>query len=245
MTLGVLPISKIIQQRRLLYLHHILNQEEDSLLNKILRAQIKKPVRNDWIKLAYKDLEHLEITLTLEEIKSMSKGKFSKIVQQKVDSKAFEELIKEKNNQSKVKNCIFSKLQMEYYFEPSHRLSKQEMIFMFLAKTRNLPLKNNFKFREEDISCPTEGCIGLDSQEHLFSGECLPGVTENHKTVYYTDIFSTYPEKALEALKLLKHNYDQRQEILSQQRDPEDQDTHSDVLDLGARRGALNCRPSP
>ena len=30
---------------------------------------------------------------------------------------------------------------MEYYFEPSYRLSKQEMVFILLAKTLNLPLK--------------------------------------------------------------------------------------------------------
>ena len=46
LTLGVQPISYIIRQRRLSFLHYILNEEDSSAIKMVLIAQIDKPSKN-------------------------------------------------------------------------------------------------------------------------------------------------------------------------------------------------------
>ena len=43
--LGIVPISYLIKARKQMYLHHILQQEEDSLLHRFFTAQMKFPVK--------------------------------------------------------------------------------------------------------------------------------------------------------------------------------------------------------
>ena len=73
--LGIVPIRFIIQTRRLLYLHHILQQKEESLLYRFFEAQLENPTSKDWVSQTLDDLEEFEINLELEEIQNMKKRK--------------------------------------------------------------------------------------------------------------------------------------------------------------------------
>ena len=92
--LGQFPARFEIQKMRLLYLKYILEQTEDSLLNKFLNLQFKKPTRGDWASTCIKDLQELDITLSLEEIKTMTKYKFSKMLKMKISENALNYLKK-------------------------------------------------------------------------------------------------------------------------------------------------------
>ena len=78
--LGILPIRYIIQTRRLLYLHHILQQNENSLLFRFFMAQLGEPLSKDWVSQTLADLEELEINLELNSIKSMKKEKYKNLL---------------------------------------------------------------------------------------------------------------------------------------------------------------------
>ena len=62
---------------RLLYLKYILEQDEESKLKKFLNLQIEQPSRGDWVSICLNDLKELEITLSLDEIKQMTKEKYT------------------------------------------------------------------------------------------------------------------------------------------------------------------------
>ena len=47
--LGLVPISFIIKGRKQMFLHHILQQNEDSLLYSFFMAQMNSPSHNDWV----------------------------------------------------------------------------------------------------------------------------------------------------------------------------------------------------
>ena len=87
--LGVVPIRFIIQTRRLLYLHHILQQNEESLIYRFFEAQLENPTSKDWVSQTLEDLEEFEINLELEEIQNMKKEKYKKIVNERVQKRAF------------------------------------------------------------------------------------------------------------------------------------------------------------
>ena len=90
---GLIPISFIIQMRRLMFLHHILHQGEESLLYRFFFAQLSHPTKGDWVTEAMKDIEDSDLNLELEDIKNMSKGIFRKSVKQNMKNRAFDSLL--------------------------------------------------------------------------------------------------------------------------------------------------------
>ena len=86
--IGQAPARFEIQKMRLLYLKYILDEEEDSILKKFLNLQFKEPVRRDWASTVMRDINELEINLSLEEIKNMTKTKFSRIQKIKIKKNA-------------------------------------------------------------------------------------------------------------------------------------------------------------
>ena len=47
--MGLVPISYIIKERRLMFLHHVLQQKEDSLVFRFFIAQMNSPTYKDWV----------------------------------------------------------------------------------------------------------------------------------------------------------------------------------------------------
>ena len=96
--LGLIPIRYIIQTRRVLFLHHILQQKKDSLLYRFFIAQLENPTYRDWVSQVLEDLEILEISLEIEEIQTMKIDKFKHIVKKSVKEKAFLYLLQKKTD---------------------------------------------------------------------------------------------------------------------------------------------------
>ena len=58
--LGLVPISFLVKGRKQMYLHHILQQKEDSLLYRFFVAQMKSPSKDDWISQVLKEQDEFE-----------------------------------------------------------------------------------------------------------------------------------------------------------------------------------------
>ena len=69
--LNCLPIRFIIMSRRLNFLSSILKEDEDSLLFKFLQAQLRNPNKKDWGQTVSKDMEMLEMDVSIYNIASM------------------------------------------------------------------------------------------------------------------------------------------------------------------------------
>ena len=95
---GVIPISYLVKIRRLMFLHHILHQEEKSLLYRFFMAQLSNPTKGDWVTEALEDIDYLDSKLDLEDIGSMSKNRFKKIVKCKTKQKALDYLLGKKES---------------------------------------------------------------------------------------------------------------------------------------------------
>ena len=95
---GKMPLRFILQKRRLIYWHHLVNLKNDSLLKKFYEAQLNQPVKGDWVTLLKKDKDDFQIKFTDEELKGISKSKFKKIIKKKANKIAIEYLKKLKAN---------------------------------------------------------------------------------------------------------------------------------------------------
>ena len=84
---GATPIRFTIMQRRLMFLHYILNEEKSSLISKCFEAQKRNPCRNDWIISIYEDLVELDIGLSFEDIQNLSKYQFQKFLRKLLKGK--------------------------------------------------------------------------------------------------------------------------------------------------------------
>ena len=166
--MGCVPIRFIIKNRRLMFLHYILPQNESSLLFKFFKAQLDNPVKGDWSEQVLFDLEEINLQLSFEEIKRLSKETFRMKLKKAIDKAALKWLIEEKEKKSKVKNLSYEHLKMQSYLIGSE-METREKKFLFQMRCRMIDVKSNFKNNHSDLSCPL--CdIKEDDQKHVL--EC-------------------------------------------------------------------------
>ena len=85
MEVGQYPARFEIMKMRLLFMKYILNNDSNSLIYKFFELQIAQHVKGDWASSCFKDLENLNIELTLENIKEMPKTTFKRLVKEKIN----------------------------------------------------------------------------------------------------------------------------------------------------------------
>ena len=74
--MGYLPSSCIIKERRLMFLHQILQQLEESLVFRFFKAQIKSPTTHDW------DSTVLELPINIETGEKVTNGAFKYLIKE-------------------------------------------------------------------------------------------------------------------------------------------------------------------
>ena len=72
---GHIPARFAIKKGRLLFLKTILEEKEDSTIQRFLMLQFENPSKGDWASSCMQDLKDLEINLSLKEIRVISKYK--------------------------------------------------------------------------------------------------------------------------------------------------------------------------
>ena len=87
--MGCLPIRFIIKSRRIMFLHYILNQKQDSLIFKFFKAQLENPVKGDWSEQVKSDISEIGLKLTMEEISILSKESFRTKLKKGINAAAF------------------------------------------------------------------------------------------------------------------------------------------------------------
>ena len=117
--LGLLPLRDIIKQRRLNFLHYILNQGPNSIMFKVFETQQKYKTKKDWVTSIENDIKDLDINVTFENIKMMSKFTWKSLVKNSIHQKTFKILDNMKLTHSKVKDLKYIRLQMQDYLMPN------------------------------------------------------------------------------------------------------------------------------
>ena len=85
--LGVEPLRFIIMRRRLVYLQHVLKQNESSMVKEFLKTQSINPKKKDRVSTVNKDLEYFRIKLSFSEIEIMGKSTCKKLIKKKLVNK--------------------------------------------------------------------------------------------------------------------------------------------------------------
>ena len=120
---GFPPLAMVDEQGRLMFLHYLLNESEESLIFKVLKAQVKTQTKNDWINLLKSDLKYLDIYLSIDDIQALSKQQFKTFLHVIIQEKALKYLNNLKNNHSKVSHiqhdddessCFFLNVTQEF-----------------------------------------------------------------------------------------------------------------------------------
>ena len=70
---GAIPLRFTIYKRILMFLYYLFNEDEKSLINRFLKIQMENPSKQDWIHSVETDLEFLDIFLSYDDIKELSK----------------------------------------------------------------------------------------------------------------------------------------------------------------------------
>ena len=185
--MGCLPIRYIIMTRRIMYLHYLLTQDEDSLLSSFFMAQWENPVSVDWTEQAKMDLENIKLYITLEAIQMISKEEFQKVVKVAIHKAAFIYLNAEKEKRDKVKHAEHRYLKLQPYLCPG-KLGVKEAKLLFQLRTRMVDVKENFRNKYPDTMCPVCKGNSKDTQEHVL--ECSVPIKDTNMLVKRQVVFS-------------------------------------------------------
>ena len=114
--LGYLPARFEIIKMRLLYFKYILEQPEKSNIRKMLNLQFEKPSSGDWASACMSDLEYINLKISTEEIREITKRKYLEIIKEKISTRALNYLIEKQGK--KGSEIAYSCIEMAEYLQP-------------------------------------------------------------------------------------------------------------------------------
>ena len=218
---GKTPLRYIIKTRRLLFYWHILHLDEKELLYRFLCAQTLKPSKNDWILEVYKNLDEINLKISEQEIKNMSKGKFKHLVQQKINMSVKKDFQKIQSKQSKTSNLRISDSFSAAKFLFSKNLCVEEIKTLMRIKTRTVDVKQNQKSSNQDNMLCRTCHLDVETQQHLF--QCLE-IRKRLDYLTFTDLnYDMVAGKIEEQEKFAKIYHlilEAREDILNQSTSP-------------------------
>ena len=205
--LGCIPFREIIREKRLGYLHYILNEDKKSMIFRFFESQMKQRTKKDWVSTVLDDLEKLEINSNMEEIANMKKTSFMNLIKNKINKRTFENLESLKQSHSKVKKVEHIGIKIQKYLQPNNsKMTKVEAQIIFKLRCRMTEAKINLKGKYDDWGCSACG-LEEESQEHIIKCEQL----NRNKEVEEVDYEKIYNGTVAEKLKIayrFKENYD-------------------------------------
>ena len=111
---GCIPIRFLIKAKRLMFLHYLLNRDENEMIAKVLNAQKEEPIKNDWYSKVLEDLEDFGLNyLDTEDIKSMKEEKYKDLIKEKCKELSLKFLLEGNQEKSKLKRLKYYQLSMQ------------------------------------------------------------------------------------------------------------------------------------
>ena len=158
-------------------------------------------------------MKELQINLSHEQLKKISKQKLSKIVKKQVKQKAFEDLSEVKDTHKKTKNLKYDKLQIQPYLR---YLTLDDAKMAFKIRSNMIDVKSNFSSQHrQNMNCRL--ClIEIDDQSHLLTCEYLKIDDEVTSLPEYSNINGSNVHDISEIVKVLKNKIRTRERILNE-----------------------------
>ena len=184
------PVKSVIIVRRLLYLQTILHRHKDELTRQIYDAMKEDPIKDDWIHLVWKDISDINLNLSDDQIGSLSKSEFKKIVKSKMRSFTHAEFERVKQGHSKVKHISHKNFMKPQPYLMNAMFTNKETSLLFNLRSQSV---NKFKGNFSISIC--HFCNShLDTQDHALSCNILRSHMDNKlisaiDTVKFSDMF--------------------------------------------------------
>ena len=188
------------------------NEENNSILAKFFKTQLKYKTKKDWVSMALEDLEYLELShLGLEGVKIMKKQIFRRLLNQKVEEKAFEKLENTKRSHSKVDKIEHGGIIMQKYLQPNTtNIKKEEAQLIFMLRCRVTNVKTNLKGKYDSLCC--RACkISDESQKHIIE-ECKI-LNKDEQNIEYEKLFNGTVQEKLKIARKFQKNYEKLEEM--------------------------------
>ena len=163
-----------------------------------------------------KPIKIIKLDLSFDDISSMSKSLFTKLVKQSCPVAAFQFLINEEEKKlSKGSEIHYDNLQTQKYLTPGNSITVHAMRTIFQIRVRNLPLKSNFPSQFTDTKCIITQCNDNDSQDHLYICKYIAKSGSIMRTdVDYCDMFCDNVQKQTEVMNILMTKMKIRNDLL-------------------------------
>ena len=180
---GQIPARFEIIKMRLLFLKYILEQPKESNVRKMLNLQLEKPSLGDWASTCLSDLENINLKLTLDEIRTISKQRYLMILKEKIKDSALKYLLKKRGK--KGSEISYSSIEMSKYLQPFNKaLTIEQKREMFEIRNRMVNIQSNFSSKNE-TRCE---CGKTEDMVHIY--ECEIFCDNKQPTIPYGQIFN-------------------------------------------------------
>ena len=195
-----IPIRYIISKRRLMYFWQILRQNENELIKKVYDVQETIYTKGDWCQMIKSELIKYDIQMSHEEICKMSKYRFRKLVDKKVNSYVFQYLKEKAASHSKslkiLKEIKNKSVMRRPAYLKENTFFKTDCQLLFKLRSQMLEVKTNFSHQyENDTSCRTCRVPGMvENEEHLLLCEGLKDEIKN-KDVKFDFVYGTMEQQ--------------------------------------------------
>ena len=161
------PARFAIKKCRLLFLKYLLEENPDSLTFKFLKLQLETPTRGDWASSCLRDLQELQINLSFEQIKKLSKKQFNIMVKEAIKERALEYLLSKRK--IKGQEIEYQELKMAEYLLPGYEeISIKEQQSIFSIRNRMVQIYENFPSMNKKEFCQ---CKKEETMKHIYDYE--------------------------------------------------------------------------
>ena len=185
-----IPIRFIVASRRIMYLHAILQRDDNEMVRRVYEAQKNDPSPGDFTELVKHDREQINLNLSDEEISSIPKLSFRKLVKSKISNAAFRYLQKMQEGHSKMRELKYEKFELMQYLN-SPLFSNTNRNLLLALRTRTVRgIRKDFRGLYQDIHCPF-GCLIDDTLQHIL--QCTV-IKQNHTSVEVTQTSAKYED---------------------------------------------------
>ena len=200
--LGQIPARFQIKKMRLLFLKDILNQRVESMISKVFQLQLEQPSKGDWPSSCLKDLEELQLAMSFEEKKLISKNRFNKILNERIRAASLTYLTGKQN--IKGGDINYAKIEMSEYLSPLSDLSIDDKRRLFAVRNMMVDIPANFSNSNENMKCI---CGEKESMAHIY--QCGFLSTDKPK-IEYEKIYDGSIHEQIEIFRKFENNLEIR-----------------------------------
>ena len=213
------PLSYIISSRRLMYLHQIIQKDENELVKKVFKAQWENPTKGDFSELVKEDLDMIGAKYDENILLGYSKAQFKAFIKKHINEASFKYLKSLQIKHTKVQNIVYKEYTLQPYISDSKLSNKMVSVLFSMRSSMTRGIRKNFSSMYfGKTTCQLLDCSEEDDQRHLMTCQALQAyLSQSEKVklsqIKYDDIFGPI-EKQREAAEILTRLLEIREEIL-------------------------------